>query len=147
MVMIFTVVVPFVIIIVVVMLAAAIITPVPIILVVSMMFVPTAMQSTVVVTITILISIAVTIPIVMIAIVFPIPIRVAAAAWAAIPRSGTPRSAAARRYVAVRSARWNPVMLIDILHSAFHAADFTLVVGGLVVLPSGVIAVKPLLIA
>ena len=149
-VMIFTVMVPFVILIVVVMRAAAIMIPIPIILVVAMVFVPSAMQSTVMMSITVVISIAVTITIpiaVMIAIVFPIPIRVAAAAWAAIPRSGTPRSAAARRYVAVRSARWNPVMLVDILHSAFHATDFTLVVGGLVVLPTGIIAVKPLLIA
>ena len=115
-----------------------------------MMFVPTAVLSPVMAPIIVLVPIAVVVapPItVMIATLVSIPIMVAAAAWAAIARCGTPRSAAARRYVAVRSARWNPVMLIDILHSAFHAADFTLVVGGLVVLPSGVIAVKPLLIA
>ena len=114
------------------------------------MFVPTAVLSPVMAPIIVLIPVAVVVapPItVMIATLVSIPIMVAAAAWAAIARCGTPRSAAARRYVAVRSARWNPVMLIDVLHSAFHAADFTLVVGGLVVLPSGVIAVKPLLIA
>ena len=49
--------------------------------------------------------------------------------------------------VVMRSIRWNPVMLIDILHSAFHATDFTLIVGLPVVLPPGVIAVKPALIA
>src|SRR5438128_1201293 len=80
--------------------------PVPFIVVIAMMFVPTAMQSTVVVTITILISIAVAVPI-PITVALAIPLPVAAVAWAASPGSGTPCSATAGRYVAVLSIRWN----------------------------------------
>lgn len=122
------------------------------VIVTAMMFVPAAMLSVVLMPITVVLPIMIPVAVV-VPIMVPIPrmvsfpIPVAAAAWAAIPGSGTPRSAAAGRYVAVRSIRWNAVMLIDVPHPAFHAADFTLVVGAPVVLPTGVIAVKAALIA
>ena len=121
------------------------------VIVTAMMFVPAAMLSLVLMPITvisIMIPVAVVVPImVTIARMVSFPIPVAAAAWAAIPGSATPRSAAAGRYVGVGSIRWNAIMLIDVPHPAFHTTGFTLVVGAPVVLPTGVIAVKAALIA
>jgi len=128
------------------------ISAVMLVIVTAMMFVPAEMPSVVMMPITVVISIMIPIAVVLpIMVTIPrmvsIPIPISAAAWAAIPGSGTPRSAAAGRYVAVRSICWNAVMPIDVLHPAVHATDLTLVVGAPVVLPTGVIAVKAALIA
>src|SRR5262249_51183126 len=64
----------------------------------------------------------------------------------AVPTSVGPASAV-RRHAAIGCVRRNAVVLIDVLHAAFHAADFAVVIRGLVALPAGVVAVKPFLIA
>jgi hypothetical protein len=134
-----------------------------IIIAIAVMFVPATMLSAVMLPIVVLISIMipVAVPIVVtisIVVSMPIPLMISVGVvvsipgattlvWAAIPAPATPGYTTARRYVSVRSIRGYAVMPIDVLHPAFHAADLTLVVGGLVALPTGVIAVKPSLIA
>src|SRR5207253_2171994 len=105
---------------------------------VVMVLVPPAMPPVVMMSITVVIS--VTIPI-------TVSIPIAVRCTVAVPGSRTPRPVAPGRNVAVGSIRGDVVMPIHVLHSAFHAADLTLIVGSLVALPARVIAVKTLLIA
>jgi hypothetical protein len=105
--------------------------------VVVMVLVPPAMLSTVmmfiavVISITIPIAVPITIPI-PITVCIPIPVGSAVAA----PGFGTPRSAASRCNPAVGSIPRDAVVPIHVLHSAFHATNLALIVGGFVALPT-----------
>jgi len=84
---------------------------------------------------------------VMIAIVVPSRVRAARWGWHTVPAAALPNTAPAGRHAGVRGVRRDSVVLVDVLHPTFHAADFALVVGRLVRLPARVIAVEAPLVA
>src|SRR5262244_1078969 len=113
---------------------------------------PFAMLLTGAVAIPVVVSIpaVISVPVaVVIAIAVSLPVRPRGTGWlrrVAVPTSVGPASAV-RRHAAIGCVRRNAVVLIEVLYAAFHAADFAVVVRGLVALPAGVVAVKPFLIA
>src|SRR4051812_14685550 len=65
----------------------------------------------------------------------------------AIPAAAPPPAASIGSYPAIGRIPRNVVMAVHILHPAFHAAHFALVVGRLIRLPTRVVTVEALLIA
>jgi len=104
-----------------------------VIVAVVMVLVPPAMPPVVMMSVTIVISVTIPVAIpIPITVSIPIAVRVTVAG----PGSRTPISAAPRRHVAVGSIRRDAVMSIYVLHSAFHAANLTLIIGLTIALPA-----------
>src|ERR1041385_7661795 len=85
-----------------------------------------------------------------IAVASPARFRAVRGRWcgSAIPAAAPPSAAASiGSYPAIGRIPRNVVMAVHILHPAFHAAHFALVVGRLIRLPTRVVTVEALLIA